>query len=267
MTRRATALTSYLSFVTLTALLTGCEQQPQTASGGGTSTPSANKEAPKPATDDDATEPSQDELAALKEFVEEKGGEMLAGQNLPSGHPPIPGMTPQSSSSSGDNPSTNGAGAAIGELKYDPPESWESVPPASRMRKAQYRMPGDTGDGELTVFYFGPRGGGGTEANIQRWQGQFSGPEGGPVPEEDVTRETLESNGLKVTYLEVSGRFSPGAMTMGGQPQPPVDNYRLLAAVVETPQGPWFFKAAGPDETMVAHRAGFADFLKTFRFE
>ena len=53
----------------------------------------------------------------------------------------------------------------------------------------------------------------------------------------------------------------------GGPPATEKDNYRMLAAIVETPNGPWYFKALGPAATMDAHRAEFLSFLHTMKPE
>jgi hypothetical protein len=41
----------------------------------------------------------------------------------------------------------------------------------------------------------------------------------------------------------------------------PKADYRMLGAAVETPAGPWYFKASGPAATMARHRAGFFEML------
>lgn len=56
------------------------------------------------------------------------------------------------------------------ELKV--PATWVKKEAASSMRVAQFSIPGDAGDADLVVFYFGgPTGG--VKANVERWIGQF----------------------------------------------------------------------------------------------
>ena len=43
--------------------------------------------------------------------------------------------------------------------------------------------------------------------------------------------------------------------------------FRLIAAVVETPVGPYFFKLTGPDRTIARWDAPFTAFLRTVRVE
>ena len=158
-------------------------------------------------------------------------------------------------------------GAAQPTLRYEPPRDWIEEPAASPMRVAQFRLPrvpGDPEDGELVVFYFG--GSGGTvEANLQRWIGQMEQPDGGSSFAVASTT-AFDANGLDVTLLDVPGTYvaavRPGAAERFEKP-----DFRLLAAVVETPAGPWFFKLTGPVRTIARWNAAFGEFLRTARVE
>jgi hypothetical protein len=149
-------------------------------------------------------------------------------------------------------------GAQEGTLQFDIPSSWRSEPPATNMRMAQASIPGSGGPGDLVVFYFGPGGGGGVEANIQRWIGQMDAP-----PGSNPKAETFEANGYKVTWIDVAGTLKPSNMGAGPTTEQP--GSRLLGAVVEGPGGPWFFKATGPDATLSAERENFLKMLRSVR--
>jgi hypothetical protein len=56
-------------------------------------------------------------------------------------------------------------------------------------------------------------------------------------------------------------------MSMRGDRPAVEENQRLLGAIVETPQGAWFFKATGPDATMQAQRGNFKALLDTMQYE
>ena len=160
----------------------------------------------------------------------------------------------------GDSPAGPAGDAAPqdGAIDFAVPASWQSEPPASSMRIAQAAIPGPGGRGDLVVFYFGPGGGGGVEANIQRWIDQMEVPAGtSPAP------ETFEANGYRVTWIDVPGTLKPS--TMGTGPTTEQPNSRLLGAVVEGAGGPWFFKATGPDSTISAERDDFLAMLKSVR--
>jgi hypothetical protein len=228
-------------------LVAGCEQQPATQPGGATAT--------KPAPQADA-----DDMAAVREFVKE--GEREASPpaaGLPAGHPPIGEM-------GGANVPPPPAIPAEVTLHYDAPEGWQRQTPRGSMRKDQYALPG-AGEGdaaELAVFYLGSSAGS-IEMNIDRWRLQFKTPAGEPVPEAAMTREKLEVNGLPVTVVEVGGTYSAGMMAGGGAAAQA--DQRMIAAIVETPAGPWFFKATGPDATIQSQRDAFMELVNSMRVE
>jgi hypothetical protein len=146
--------------------------------------------------------------------------------------------------------------AATEKIVWTSPPSWQRLPSNSQMRKAWYRVPSAAGSdaAEVMVFYFGQHEGGGSEANIQRWIGQF--PDAKPA---DVKRTERTANAMKQTVVEVEGTFTVGAMATA--PSPPKPNYALVAAVVETPAGSYFFKMTGPKKAVEGARSGFFSLL------
>lgn len=130
------------------------------------------------------------------------------------------------------------------------------------MRVATYRVPQGADDetaGELAVFHFGPGDGGGIEANIERWVGQFS-----DVPAGSIERSELRSaSGLQQHVIEIpKGTFASG---MPGGPTTPKTNYGLLGAIVESPSGSFFFKLTGPTATLQKERSRFFELLDSVR--
>lgn len=136
------------------------------------------------------------------------------------------------------------------------PAAWIPEPPSSSMRLAQATLPGTAGDGQVTVFYFGPGGGGGLESNLERWQGQIE-PDAGV----EARRESFTVGGFQITWIESQGTLKPS--TMGTGPTSPQPGFRLIGAVVEGPQGPWFFKATGPAQTLEEQRPAFLELLRS----
>jgi hypothetical protein len=69
---------------------------------------------------------------------------------------------------------------------------------------------------------------------------------------------------MQVTETEAAGRIGGSGMAMPGMPPSPTfEHGRLLAAIVQTPQGPWFFKMTGPDQTVAGARAAFETMLRS----
>ena len=156
--------------------------------------------------------------------------------------------------------------APAGSMQQEPlhitwvdPPAFKRVPPSNPMRKASFVVPrsaGDSEDGELTVFYFGPGQGGGIDANVDRWVKQF-----GEVKPSDVKRADREANGLVQHTVELeSGTFSGG---MGGGK--PKENFGLVGGIVESPSGAYFLKMTGPSKTVKKAKPDFYKLLDSIK--
>ena len=131
------------------------------------------------------------------------------------------------------------------------------------MRTATYLIPAAAGDsegGECAVFL---NIGGGVDANIKRWIGQFEQPDGGSS-EAKATQKKEAVNGLPVTLVDLTGTFAGGGMAMG-QPSVKKTNYRLLGAIIEGPNGEVFFKLTGPAKTIAAAQSEFQTMVKSVK--
>ena len=156
----------------------------------------------------------------------------------------------------------HGEAMIASDLTYTIPDGWVKEQPSSSMRIVQYRLPGqgESADAELALFVF-PGGGGGVQANIDRWVGQFKQPDGSNSAEKTEIKE-IDSNGLPVTIVYVTGTHLKG--TMGGQ-SAELPGYAMIAAIVQTSTDPWFFKAVGPQVTIDYWRPAFESFAKTIK--
>lgn len=152
------------------------------------------------------------------------------------------------------------ADQAVAFLTYQSsvPDAWVAEPPKSEMRQLQFKIPEPGGDGaEFVVYFFGPGQGGTLEANIERWQSQFQGPDGAPV-EPTVTQIGTET--IPATLVELRGSYG---RSVGMGPGDDVQTDRmLLAGVIETPEGSLFPQMHGPAELVAAQREGFVAFVK-----
>jgi hypothetical protein len=145
---------------------------------------------------------------------------------------------------------------AEGAYSLEAPAAWERVQPKSGMVETEFAIPSADGaaPGRMTVM----GAGGSIEANIERWYGQFTQPDGSATKDEASTKK-LEVAGCKVTMVDIAGTFKdmPGGPFAGGKAvERPA--YRMLAAIVETPgRGNYFLKCTGPAATMAAQSDGF----------
>lgn len=159
-------------------------------------------------------------------------------------------LAPHDSASGSGLPDDSGM-IDVGAISFKVPEKWKAQPPKSSMRRAQVMAEGSAGPGELIVFFFGPQGAGGAKANIERWVGQFSNTDGSPVT--DAKQTSSQVAGFDVIKVEVAGQYGGG---MGG-PGSAQAGQRLLAAIVNTSGGPYYFKFLGPDATVLENAAAF----------
>jgi hypothetical protein len=149
------------------------------------------------------------------------------------------------------------AASSSGSVKWTAPARWETKP-AGGMRAATYIIPAAEGDSEGAECAVFVNIGGGVQANITRWVGQFEKTEAEPKQKS----ETI--NGLPVTTVDVSGTFKGGGPMMG-QSSAPKAGYRMLGAVVEGPEGDIFFKMTGPAKTVAAAQEEFNAMLKSLK--
>jgi hypothetical protein len=152
-----------------------------------------------------------------------------------------------------------------GSLTFTAPAEWKSRPPASTMRVAEFIVPktsGDVDDADVIIYFFGGTGGS-VDANIQRWIGQFERAKDSAA---DGNRRSFAVGSLKITSVDVTGTYiaevRPGSTERYSKP-----NYRMRAAVVETPKGPYFVKLTGPSPSVGAAIPAFEAFLKSLRFQ
>lgn len=155
-----------------------------------------------------------------------------------------------------------GAGGAASDVKWTAPSRWQTGPDKP-MRAATYLIPaapGDSEGGECAVFV---GIGGGVDANIKRWIGQFQQADGSSS-EAKAKQKKETINGFPVTTVDLTGVYASGGMAMG-QPSVKKPGYRLLGAIVEAPSGEVFFKITGPEKTITAAQGEFQALLKSVK--
>ena len=180
---------------------------------------------------------------------------------MPAGHPPMPGGM------------GGGMGAGMGggmggsmapapreaDFGWTVPDGWTETPPASPMRIAQFDLDAKWPDGLPVQCALFPAIGGGKQANIDRWAGQFSQQDGSASKDKLKVTETT-SGDVTVTRIELLGSFSDG---MVRPPRETADGM-LLGAIVETKDGAnLYVKLTGPREALESETAQFDAFVKS----
>jgi hypothetical protein len=153
-----------------------------------------------------------------------------------------------------------GGRIALGPFSAAAPAGWIVKPVTSSMRAAQFQVPGKPGgDAELIVYYFGAQGAGSVDDNLERWLGQFQQPDG--KSSRDVANiEHIKLAGQDATLVSVAGRLVAPAMPGGAAPVDKPDQ-ALLAAIVASPSGPYYFKLSGAKATVDASATAFRAML------
>ena len=146
---------------------------------------------------------------------------------------------------------------ADGALELTAPKDWVRKEPKSRIVEHEFAAPvaeGDTIEGRITIM----GAGGEVQANIDRWAGQFTQPNG--KESKDVTKVSKKTvNGIEVHIVDIGGTYQdmPGGPFAGGKPTPR-EGYRMLGAIMVAPKiGNYFVKFYGPEKTVAKYEADF----------
>jgi len=186
---------------------------------------------------------------------------------MPADHPPVLGPDGRPVGAGGGPapapppPPTPSGAPSAGGLTWDAPEEpLTREAPSSPMRKAQYAIRPEDPSGsaaQLTVFYFGPGQGGSVQDNLDRWVQQVDPP--GDTPPEDAAEVTRdEVRGMPVSLVTSVGTFA-------GLDGVPHDDWRLLGAIIEGPEGPVFFKLTGPKALVDRGESAFRALVQSLR--
>jgi hypothetical protein len=145
-------------------------------------------------------------------------------------------------------------------LVLRPHESWTVLETDGGNPIASYSLapaPGDDDAARLDVTHFGPVGAGPLLPNLHRWSGLFEQPDGSRTVDRALTSERKVGE-LPVSEVEISGTYVGPPDARLAEPRP---GWKLMAALVTSPHGPYYFRLIGPAATVDAHAAEFRDFL------
>lgn len=156
---------------------------------------------------------------------------------------------------------------AKGKLLLPVPGDWKPVDPRSRIIQHEYSVEpakGDDTGGRMTIM----AAGGGVEANIQRWVGQFKNSDGGPIGDEAKKIQKKNIGNVPVHVVDLAGDFQDSPRGPFG-PKVNRPNYRMLAAIIPLSDvsqvkagGTWFIKFYGPKATIEAAEKSFAKMVE-----
>ena len=137
------------------------------------------------------------------------------------------------------------------DIKLTVPTNWKQGELSNRLRTAQFEVPAVAGDkdaAELVVYFFGGAGGG-VDANLQRWAGQFQG-----AGKKTKTYEGKSTQG-KYYLIDITGVYNKPIGPPIQRKTNPTAGYQMLGVVlVVKDKGNYFIKLTGPHKT-VSHWA------------
>jgi len=144
------------------------------------------------------------------------------------------------------------------------PASWElvPVPPGPMKPVAVFRLKkaeGGESDAEVRITHF-PRMKGMDDMNLNRWVGMVKTPDGEPMTREQADIETIEQERVRLKILDEIGMVNPSSGMGGGHWH---ENHRIIAAIVDHPDGPHFVKAFGDATTMEKWGPSIDKFLRS----
>jgi hypothetical protein len=145
--------------------------------------------------------------------------------------------------------------AKVGEITLKTPTSWKQSEPTSRLRLAQFEIPAAEGDNEpaeLAIFSFG--GGGGVQANIDRWIGQFHAT--GRTSKVTAGKSALG----QYVIADVTGTYKKSIGPPILRKTKDVKGARMLAVILAVEgKGNYFLKMTGEKATVTAAAKAFRD--------
>jgi hypothetical protein len=145
----------------------------------------------------------------------------------------------------------------VSDFTFTRPGTWEWVESNSTMRKAQLKVAGaEKASAEVVFFHFGPGGGGGAQANIDRWLTQFNEPKDQLKSKTDQTTVS----GRKVSLVQAEGTYLSG---MPGGPKTPQPGSMLLGAILESEAGDVFIRMTGPAKLVKDSQPEFRKMIDT----
>lgn len=136
----------------------------------------------------------------------------------------------------------------LSNLTFTAPDAWIREAPSSSMRVVQYALKADNSL-KITGFFFGQQDL--VAENIDRWKKEFN-------KLENSTETKLKDGKIDFVILEGVYNLKPFPMATEFVP---TSDYMVLAAIVPSSDGPYYFKVFGPKAVLSKEIDNFKKFL------
>ena len=142
----------------------------------------------------------------------------------------------------------------VRDITLNVPETWKQITPTSRFRAGQFAIPAVDGDkeaAELVIFTFGG-GGGGVDANVKRWTGQFQA-------KGRKTKTTTGKSRLgEYVLVDLTGTYNKPIGPPVQRKTKATPGSRMLGVILAIEKkGNYFLKLTGPEKTVTAATKAF----------
>jgi hypothetical protein len=183
---------------------------------------------------------------------------------LPPERPPTPAPPKPATAPAVPPPLLTDQRTLLDGISFSVPQGWERIEPrpnpnmpAGLRPKAVYRLstgPADRLPVQVRVTQFPEMGrmDNLVQANLDRWCGVFTGPDGqSAIATRDV--ETFEIGPCRITVVQITGDM------------PTIPDRGMVGAIIEHPRGPFFIKAHGAAEGIQRWRESIHAYIKSVR--
>jgi hypothetical protein len=134
------------------------------------------------------------------------------------------------------------------------PDAWKREVPSTSMRVVQYSLKADS-TLKVTGFFFGMQDM--IRENIDRWKAEFS-----DLKKTDETK--LLSDKATMVIMEGTYRLKPSPMAQEFKETP---DYMVLAAIIPSKDGPYYFKIFGPKSELSKQIDIFKKFINSYKVQ
>ncbi len=156
---------------------------------------------------------------------------------------------------------------AQGKLSLVVPADWKPVPPKSSIVEYEFMAPKSESKAEMQARVTVMQAGGGVQANVDRWYGQFEQPDKSSTKDKAKV-EKFEVAGSTVHFVDISGIYKD---SMGGGPFAPKPsvlrtNYRKVGAIIQLKDsGDFYLTITGPNAVVEKQIASMKKMLQEMK--
>jgi hypothetical protein len=158
-----------------------------------------------------------------------------------------------------EKPSDGGDKKTKKSVALDTPGEWRAEKAKGpKTLKAAFRLEAADGDKDpahATLWYFGEKGT--VDKSVSVFAKMFG------TTADKMKKESLDVGGMKATTCEVAGSFTEGQGKKKDKAADPKPGYKLIAAIIEAPDGTWVARLVGPEKTVEKHRETFLKWVKS----